>query len=122
MYLVSNRLCVAVREETHGRRTADEPSRRVSPSLRVVVYNELTDVLRRRRSAWAPVYAWRRRTRRGDIRARGAHSRTSNTGTKLLIYGLFQKGRVLAQDGMMPGPAGLVEAEGRSGVRSGTSC
>ena len=28
----------------------------------------------------------------------GAHSRTSNTDTKLLIYGLFQKGRVLAQD------------------------
>jgi hypothetical protein len=46
----------------------------------------------------------------------------ANTDTKLLIYGLFQKGRVLAQDGMMPGPAGLVEAEGRSGVRSGTSC
>ena len=40
----------------------------------------------------------------------------ANTDTKLLIYGLFQKGRVLAQDGMMPGPAGLVEAEGRSGV------
>ena len=32
------------------------------------------------------------------IRACGAHSRTSNTDTKLLIYGLFQKGRVLAQD------------------------
>ena len=46
------------------------------------------------------LYAWRRRTRRGDIRARGAHSRTSNTGTKLLIYSLFQKGRVLAQDGV----------------------
>ena len=45
------------------------------------------------------LYAWRRRTRRGDIRACGAHSRTSNTDTKLLIYGLFQKGRVLAQDG-----------------------
>ena len=30
----------------------------------------------------------------------GAHSRTSNTDTKLLIYGLFQKGRVLAQDGV----------------------
>ena len=29
----------------------------------------------------------------------GAHSRTSNTDTKPLIYGLFQKGRVLAQDG-----------------------
>ena len=34
-----------------------------------------------------------------NIRACGAHSRTSNTDTKLLIYSLFQKGRVLAQDG-----------------------
>ena len=33
------------------------------------------------------------------IYAPAAHSRTSNTDTKLLIYGLFQKGRVLAQDG-----------------------
>ena len=45
------------------------------------------------------LYAWRRKTRRGDIRACGAHSRISNTDTKLLIYGLVQKGRVLAQDG-----------------------
>ena len=45
------------------------------------------------------LYAWRGKTRRGDIRACGAHSRISNTDTKLLIYGLFQKGRVLAQDG-----------------------
>ena len=43
-------------------------------------------------------YAWRERTRCGDIRACGAHSGTSNTDTKLLIYGLFQKGGVLAQD------------------------
>ena len=34
------------------------------------------------------------------IYAPAAHSRTSNTDTKLLIYGLFQKGRVLAQDGV----------------------
>ena len=27
----------------------------------------------------------------------------ANTDTKLLIYGLFQKGRVLAQDGVQPG-------------------
>ena len=27
----------------------------------------------------------------------------ANTDTKLLIYGLFQKGRVLAQDGLQPG-------------------
>ena len=46
------------------------------------------------------LYAWRGKTRRGDIRACGAHSRISNTDTKLLIYGLFQKGRVLAQDGV----------------------
>ena len=26
----------------------------------------------------------------------------ANTGTKLLIYGLFQKGRVLAQDAVRP--------------------
>ena len=26
----------------------------------------------------------------------------ANTDTKLLIYGLFQKGRVLAQDGVRP--------------------
>ena len=26
----------------------------------------------------------------------------ANTDTKLLIYGLFQKGRVLAQDGVSP--------------------
>ena len=26
----------------------------------------------------------------------------ANTDTKLLIYGLFQKGRVLAQDGVIP--------------------
>ena len=26
----------------------------------------------------------------------------ANTDTKLLIYGLFQKGRVLAQDGVQP--------------------
>ena len=48
-------------------------------------------------SSW---YAWRERTRCGDIRACGAHSGTSNTDTKLLIYGLFQKGGVLAQDGV----------------------
>ncbi len=38
------------------------------------------------------------------IAACGAHSRTSNTDTKLLIYGLFQKGRVLAQDGEPESP------------------
>ena len=38
------------------------------------------------------LYAWRERTRRGDIRACGAHPRTSNTDTKLLIYGAISKG------------------------------
>ena len=56
------------------------------------------------------LYAWRRRTRRGDIRACGAHSRTPNTDTKLLIYGLFQEGRVLAQDGVV-GPLRVNELE-----------
>jgi len=37
VYLVSNRLCVAVREGADGRRAADEPSRQVSLSSRVVV-------------------------------------------------------------------------------------
>ena len=46
-------------------------------------------------SSW---YAWRERTRCEDIRACGAHSGTSNTDTKLLSNGLFQKGGVLAQD------------------------
>ena len=50
-------------------------------------------------SSW---YAWRERTRCEDIRACGAHSGTSNTDTKLLINGLFQKGGVLAQDGVAP--------------------
>ena len=39
----------------------------------------------------------------------------ANTDTKLLIYGLFQKGRVLAQDGM----AALT---GRRSPRNSTSC
>ena len=30
----------------------------------------------------------------------------ANTDTKLLIYGLFRKGRVLAQDGIRSAPAG----------------
>ena len=30
----------------------------------------------------------------------------ANTDTKLLIYGLFQKGRVLAQDGVVDGDGG----------------
>ena len=54
--------------------------------------------LRRRRISVSSWYAWRERTRCGDIRACEVHSGTSNTDTKLLIYGLFQKGRVLAQD------------------------
>ena len=29
----------------------------------------------------------------------------ANTDTKLLIYGLFQKGRILAQDGLVASPA-----------------
>ena len=32
------------------------------------------------------IVAWRRRTRRGNIRACGAHSRTSNTDTTLLTF------------------------------------
>ena len=43
-----------------------------------------------------------RGAREPDVRiyfACGAHSGTSNTDTKLLINGLFQKGGVLAQDG-----------------------
>ena len=32
----------------------------------------------------------------------------ANTDTKLLIYGLFQKGRVLAQDGDLRGVSGLL--------------
>ena len=38
----------------------------------------------------------------------------ANTDTKLLIYGLFQKGRVLAQDGM-------AMRDDRSGVYRGSS-
>ena len=34
-----------------------------------------------------------------DCKAYGPWPRCANTDTKLLIYGLFQKGRVLAQDG-----------------------
>ena len=56
--------------------------------------------LRRRRISVSSWYAWRERTRCEDIRACGAHSGTSNTDTKLLINGLFQKGGVLAQDGI----------------------
>ena len=41
----------------------------------------------------------------GYTRLRGA-LRTSNTDTKLLIYGLFQKGGVLAQDGVGSQPCG----------------
>ena len=68
--------------------------------------------LRQRRTSVSSLYAWRRRTRRGDIRACGAHSRTSNTDTKLLIYGRFQKGRVLAQDGVLTiSPVGLSPTE-----------
>ena len=33
----------------------------------------------------------------------------ANTDTKLLIYGLFQKGRVLAQDGVLTGGRTAVE-------------
>ena len=47
--------------------------------------------LRRRRTSVSSLYAWRERTRRGDIRACGAHSRTSNTDTKLLIYGVHRQ-------------------------------
>ena len=35
----------------------------------------------------------------------------ANTDTKLLIYGLFQKGRVLAQDGVNP-PKDVTEYDG----------
>ena len=35
----------------------------------------------------------------------------ANTDTKLLIYGLFQKGRVLAQDGVRHGRGTAPEAE-----------
>ena len=41
----------------------------------------------------------------------------ANTDTKLLIYGLFQKGRVLAQDGELE--AGLFPPPGSSGARPG---
>ena len=42
----------------------------------------------------------------------------ANTDTKLLIYGLFQKGRVLAQDGVADGAvwSNPVSAKGISGV------
>ena len=73
--------------------------------------------LRRRRTSVCSLYAWHRRTRRGDIRACGAHSRTSNTDTKLLIYGLFQKGRVLAQDGVQRDTGGARQLN-----RSSPSC
>ena len=36
----------------------------------------------------------------------------ANTDTKFLIYGLFQKGRVLAQDGIESSPAFVREPEG----------
>ena len=44
----------------------------------------------------------------------------ANTDTKLLIYGLFQKGRVLAQDGVARGTAFEypVYCSGRHCVRS----
>ena len=35
----------------------------------------------------------------------------ANTDTKLLIYGLFQKGRVLAQDGVRSAPTPLKSTE-----------
>ena len=38
----------------------------------------------------------------------------ANTDTKLLIYGLFQKGRVLAQDGSAP--CARTEVTGRAGL------
>ena len=46
----------------------------------------------------------------------------ANTDTKFLIYGLFQKGRVLAQDGMVvprrvPRPCAVVSRETRGTLR-----
>ena len=38
----------------------------------------------------------------------GALGPVANTDTKLLIYGLFQKGRVLAQDGVMTPKSGVM--------------
>ena len=37
----------------------------------------------------------------------------ANTDTKLLIYGLFQKGRVLAQDGIIENQMGVALLEPR---------
>ena len=43
----------------------------------------------------------------------------ANTDTKLLIYGLFQKGRVLAQDGMSRSQGGdLHPGPGRTWTRT----
>ena len=41
----------------------------------------------------------------------------ANTDTKLLIYGLFQKGRVLAQDGVVHGERLGRDVGPRRGVR-----
>ena len=41
-------------------------------------------------------------TRNSTQNSRSALGTAANTDTKLLIYGLFQKGRVLAQDGVGP--------------------
>ena len=48
----------------------------------------------------------------------------ANTDTKLLIYGLFQKGRVLAQDGVRPrSPRRFVRAGScASGTTAGRAC
>ena len=44
----------------------------------------------------------------------------ANTDTKLLIYGLFQKGRVLAQDGMGSFWSGRPSLVGHGCLRDGT--
>ena len=41
----------------------------------------------------------------------------ANTDTKLLIYGLFQKGRVLAQDGNLRAPHGACRKNVAGGLR-----
>ena len=42
----------------------------------------------------------------------GAKGLVANTGTKLLIYRLFQKARVLAQDGIQAGMATTNQVQG----------
>ena len=64
------------------------------------------------------LYAWRERTRRGDIRACGAHPRTSNTDTKLLIYGAISKGPSFGtgRDALLAHLQKLIEERGEAMV------